>query len=314
VQLHRVTFEADGINSYELVPLPGQSLPAFTAGAHVDLCLPNALIRSYSLLNDPRERARYTIAVAKDVNSRGGSRYVHDSLRVGALLTISPPRNNFPLQEEAAHSVFIGGGIGITPLLSMIARLQALGRSWELHYASRTRRRAAFLDRLRELAGPGGEARLHLVFDGEAGASPLDIAAIVAAAPADAHLYCCGPLPMLAAFEQATANLPPAQRHVEYFAPREAAATEGGFELILQRSGRSLHVAPGQSMLAALQEAGVDVAFACSEGLCGTCETRVIAGVPDHRDQFLTDAERAANASVMICCSGSKTPSLVLDL
>ena len=312
VRLSHVTAEAEGINAYTLEPMPGQSLPPFTAGAHVDLHLPEGLVRSYSLLNDPAERDRYVIGVHHDPNGRGGSRYVHQVLRAGTTLTIGAPRNSFALHEDAPHSVLIAGGIGITPLLSMIERLAALGRVWELHYATRTPARAAFLPRLAQLAGANG--RVHLYHDGEPGGVALDVAALVARVPEGAHLYCCGPLPMLDAFEAAAAARPPGCVHVEYFAARAPAATTGGYAVVMQRSGRRVAVAPGRTMLAALLDAGANVSYSCSEGICGTCETRVIAGTPDHRDQFLTDDERAANTSVMICCSGSCTPELVLDL
>lgn len=313
VRLGAVAFEAERVQSYVLEPLYGQSLPPFTAGAHIDLHLPNGLVRSYSLLNNSQERYRYVIGVQNDPNSRGGSRYMHDTLRLGEILTCGVPRNSFALYEDAPHSVLIAGGIGITPLLSMIERLATIGRSWELHYACRTRARTAFLDRLQQLAGDHPN-RLHMFHAGEAGGERLDISTLVSRASPDAHLYCCGPPSMLAAFEQAAANRPAAQNHVEYFAARDAAAVAGGYHLVLSRSGQEVAVEPGQTMLAALLAAGVDVAFACTQGVCGTCETGVLSGVPDHRDAYLTETERATNKTVMVCCSGSRTPMLVLDL
>ncbi len=312
VLLRGITYEAEGVNAYILEPVGGGALPPFTAGAHVDLHLPNGITRSYSLLNDPAERGRYVIGVHHAPESRGGSRYVHEALRVGARLTIGPPRNNFPLNEDAPHSVLIAGGIGVTPLLSMATRLESLGRSWELHYACRTRARAAFLERLAAL--DAGRGRLHLTFDDEEGGRMLDLAALLASARPDAHLYCCGPLPMLDAFERAAQRRPAAQVHLEYFVPKSEAAVEGGYEVVLRRSGKVVPVGPGQTMLAALLNAGASVNFSCSEGVCGTCETRVLAGLPDHRDAFLTDEEKAANGTVMPCCSGSLSPRLELDL
>ncbi len=306
-------WEAEGINSYALEPVDDGHLPPFTAGSHVELHLAEGLVRSYSLLNDPRDRDRYVIGVHADPNSRGGSRHMHEVLRPGAVLTVSAPRNSFSLHEEAAHSVLIAGGIGVTPLLSMVERLQALGRSWELHYAARTRARTAFTDRLRRLAADD-HGRVTFHHDGEPGGTALDIAALLRATPAEVHLYCCGPVPMLQAFEDAAKGRPTGHVHVEYFSARENAATDGGYAVVLGRSGQRVPVAPGQSMLAALLDAGASVSFACSEGVCGTCETAVLAGVPDHRDMYLTDEERAANKTVMVCCSGSRTPELVLDL
>lgn len=309
VRLRRISLEAKTVNSYELVAIEGDLVP-FTAGSHIDLHLSNGMIRSYSLVNDPSERHRYVIAVNKDAASRGGSSFIHDRLRVGDVITVSCPKNNFVLYENAAHSVLIGGGIGITPLVSMIHRLEAVGGSWELYYAARTRETAAFLDELNAM----GSENVHLNFDQEAGAKMLDLAAIASHAPPEAHLYCCGPVSMLEAFEAATADRAAAHVHVEYFKAREKPAVEGGFELRLARSNRTIVVAEGQSILDAVLDTGVAVNYSCTSGICGTCETRVIEGVPDHRDQFLSEEERGANKTVMICCSGSKSPTLVLDL
>ena len=314
VRVRAVTYEADGILGFELVPMPPlKELPAFTAGAHIDLHLPNGLLRSYSLLNPPTERHRYLIGVNKDVKSRGGSRYMHEVLRSGETLTISAPRNNFPLDETASMNVFIAGGVGITPIMSMIARSQALGTPWRLHYAARTRRNAAFLDALHGFHNDPNVA-LSLNFDQEAGGQMLDLAAIVQALPPGAHVYCCGPLPMLDAYEQATAGLPPERVHMEYFAAKEAAATDGGFTVELARSGKQVDVRSGQTILDSLLAIGVEPPFSCQEGICGTCEVRVLEGIPDHRDLVLSNAEKAANDRIMICCSGCKTPKLVLDL
>jgi tetrachlorobenzoquinone reductase len=309
LRVRRISYEAEGINSYELVAPAGGDLAAFTAGSHVDLHLPNGMIRSYSLVNDQSERSRYVIAINKDAASRGGSRMIHETVRAGDLITISHPKNNFVLQERASHSTLIAGGIGITPLLSMIRRLGALGRSCELHYAARTRPAAAFLDELKAL-GP----RLHLHFDQEASGRVLDLPTIVRNAPAEAHLYCCGPVAMLEAFEAATADRPSAQVHVEYFTAREKPAVAGGFQVKLARSNLTITVEPGKTILNALLDAGIAVNYACTEGVCGTCETRVIEGTPDHRDLFLGKEEQAANNTMMICCSGSKSGTLVLDL
>jgi vanillate O-demethylase ferredoxin subunit len=313
VRIKRISFEAESINSYELVAPAGSDLVAFTAGSHIDLHLPDGMIRSYSLVNDPSERSRYVIAVNKDAASRGGSRFVHATLRAGDIITISHPRNNFVLQEDAAHSILIAGGIGITPLLSMIRRLEALGRSWELFYAARTRLAAAFVDELSALR-PGVQANLHLNFDQEPSGRMFELAAIVKNAPDDAHLYCCGPVPMLEAFEMATRDRPAGQVHVEYFKAKEKPAAEGGFEVRLARSNRTIKVEAGKTILNALLDAGIAVNYACTEGVCGTCETRVIEGIPDHRDLFLGKSEQAANNTMMICCSGSKSDTLVLDL
>ena len=313
VRVKRISFEADNINSYELVNPDGGDLAPFTAGSHIDVHLPNGMIRSYSLVNDQGERNRYVIAVNNDAASRGGSKLIHETMRVGDIIAVTLPRNNFALQEDAGHSVLIAGGIGITPLLSMIRRLEALGRSWELFYAARTRLTAAFLDELNALR-PDVHPNLHLNFDQEPEARMMDLSSIVKAALPDAHLYCCGPVPMLEAFEAATVDRPAGHVHVEYFKAREKPAAEGGFEVKLARSNRTIAVPAGQTILDALLEAGISANYACTEGVCGTCETRVIEGNPDHRDLFLSKEEQEANKTIMICCSGSKSPTLVLDI
>ncbi len=313
VRIKRISYEAESINSYELVAPSGGDLAPFTAGSHVDLHLPNGMIRSYSLVNDQSERNRYVIAVNNDAASRGGSRLIHDTLRVGQIVTISHPRNNFALNESAGHSVLIAGGIGVTPLLSMIRRLTALERSWELHYAARTRLCAAFLDELNAISSQA-RANLRVNFDQEPGGRMLDVAEIVKGAPPGAHLYCCGPVAMLEVFEAAASGLPSQQVHVEYFKAKESPAADGGFEVRLARSNRTIVVEPGKTILNALLDAGIAVNYACTEGVCGTCETKVLEGIPDHRDLFLDKAEQAANTTMMICCSGSRSSTLVLDL
>jgi len=313
VRVKRMTYEAERINSYELVPPVGGELDPFTAGSHIDLHLPDKMIRSYSLLNDQRERHRYVIAVNKDAASRGGSSFLHDQVRVGDILTVSAPKNNFPLREDADASVLIAGGIGITPLLSMIRRLESLERRWDLFYAARTRGAAAFLDELGSLR-PNVHLNLPVDVDDERSGRMFDLASIVRKAPAQAHLYCCGPAPMLEAFEAAAADRPGHCVHVEYFRAREAPALEGGFEVKLAKSNRTVAVKAGKTILDSLLEAGITPKYACSDGVCGTCETRVLDGIPDHRDRYLSEQEQASNKTIMICCSASRSRTLVLDL
>lgn len=314
VRVRATTYEAEGILGFELTPLPpATELPAFTAGAHIDLHLDNGLVRSYSLLNDPQERHRYCIAVNKDAKSRGGSRYLHDSLRTGSVLTIGAPRNNFPLDETAPHNVFIAGGIGITPMLGMIARSRTLGTPWTLYYSARTRQNAAFVAQAQAYAAESG-GNLVLNFDQEPGGKMLDLKAIVQGLPTDAHVYCCGPIPMLEAYEQATASLPPERVHMEYFAAKDAAATDGGYTVELRRSGKTLSVEAGQTILDALIAVGAEPPYSCREGICGTCEVKVLEGIPDHRDLVLSQAEKLANDRMLVCCSGAKSSKLVLDL
>ena len=315
VLVKSITHEALGINAWELRRPDGGELPPFTAGSHIGLHLANGMVRSYSLCNSQHERDRYVIAINRDPRSSGGSRFIHEALRAGDTIHISPPRNNFPLVENASHVVFIAGGIGITPLYSMIQRLEQLGCSWELHYSARVSQMCAFkaqLDTL-EKKRPG---RVHFNFDQEPGGRMTDLGALIAEAPADAHLYCCGPNPMLKAFEGAAQALgrPPAQVHVEYFAAREEAVVGGGFTVVLARSNKRFDIAPGKTILDTLLDNRLDVPFSCRQGVCGACEVRVLEGVPDHRDSLLSPEEQASNETMMICCSGSKSPSLVLDI
>jgi vanillate O-demethylase ferredoxin subunit len=312
LRLVTIRYEADAILSFEFRDPGGRDLPAFDAGAHVDVHLPNGLVRSYSLCNSSTERERYVVAVARDASSRGGSTAMHDTLRVGQLVKVGFPRNHFPLDESAASTVLIAGGIGITPMFCMLQRLQVLGLDWELYYAARGRQNAAFLRELHALAAdhPG---RVHLHFDQEQG--PFDLAPVLRErVPADAHVYCCGPLPMLQAFEQATAHLPPQQVHVEYFRPKDAPATSGGIEVELCRSKKVVVVPAGKTVLDAVLDAGIDVPYSCMEGICGSCEVAVLEGEPDHHDSVLSEQQRQANKSMMLCCSGAKSARLVLDL
>jgi vanillate O-demethylase ferredoxin subunit len=308
MRLTAITYAAEQVHLYEFRPVSGTSVPRFTAGAHVDLHLSNGLVRQYSIANAQEERHRYVLGVKRDATGRGGSRFMHDELRVGAVVEVGGPRNNFPLVETAAYSVLIAGGIGVTPIVSMVARLRSLARPWELHYAVRRRSEAAFLDRL--LAGDG-HVRLHV--DEEEG-GVLDVARIVGAAPDEAHLYCCGPAPMLEAFTAAAASWPAGRVHLEYFSSTIAPAVESGFIVELARSKLRVEILPGQTILEMLRARGLDVQSSCEQGICGSCETRVLAGEPDHRDLLLSDEEKAANEVMMICCSGSRSPVLVLDL
>jgi tetrachlorobenzoquinone reductase len=307
VRLTAIRYAARDINLYEFRRPDGGALPAYAPGAHIDLHLPNGLIRNYSLTVAKPEAGAYTFGIKRDGAGRGGSRLIHDELKVGRIVKISAPRNTFPLDEAAAHSILIAGGIGITPIWCMVQRLAELGRPFALYYACRSRAEMAFLDTLEGLP----QARLH--FDDQQGCV-LDVAAIVRAAPREAQLYCCGPAPMLAAFEAASADWPRAQVHVEYFTPKAVPARTGGFIVELARSGREFFIPEGHSILGVLLDEGIDVDYSCELGICGACEQRVLAGEPEHRDSILTEEEQAENKRVMICCAGCKSERLVLDL
>jgi tetrachlorobenzoquinone reductase len=311
VLIKSITYEADDVISLDLRPVGARTLPAFTAGAHIELQLRNGLPRSYSLANPQHERHRYCVAVQKEPTGRGGSRFIHETLRAGDTLLVRPPRNNFALVDSSECSVLIAGGIGITPIWCMMQRLVESGRPWKLFYAVRSRRRAAFLDAILTL---DAVRNVYLHCDDESRGAFINLEAVVQDAAPGTHFYCCGPLPMLAAFERAAAGLPADTVHVEYFAAREPVAVSGGFDVVLARSGRSVFVPHHSTILDALAAAGVAVEHSCLEGVCGTCETKVLEGVPDHHDMVLSEQERASNRTMMICCSGSKTERLVLDL
>lgn len=302
--------EAEGVCSLELHSQDGELLPPFEAGAHIDLVLPG-VVRQYSLCNDPAERHRYLVGVLHEPQSRGGSRCVHEQLREGDALQISHPRNLFPLSPEAPHSVLFAGGIGITPILAMAEQLAREGRSFELHYAVRSASRAAFAERLRA-ASYAARVRLHV---DTAGRPALDFASVLRDAGEASHLYVCGPRGFIDAALAGARRLgwAEARLHTEYFSAAPHAPGDA-FDLVLARSGRVVRVAAGQSAVAALGDAGVEVPVSCEQGICGTCLTPVIEGEPDHRDSFLTPEERSRNDCFTPCCSRAKTARMTVDL
>lgn len=307
MRLVSIRYAARDTHLYEFARPDGGVLPDATPGSHIGLHLPNGLMRQYSLVSASAAPASYVVGIKRDAQSRGGSRYVHESLRVGTVIDVEPPRNNFTLVEDASETVLFAGGIGITPIKSMVERLTALGRDWRLYYCCRSREDAAFHAEL------AATARVHWHFDAEAG-RVFDMAAALARVGREAHVYCCGPAPMLAAFESATADRPRDRVHVEYFTAKHEAATAGGYTVRLAKSGREFPIAEGQRILHVLRDSGIDVAYSCEEGICGACETRVVSGTPDHRDSILSESERAGGKTMMICCSGSKTATLELDI
>lgn len=308
-----IELAAEDILSFVLRPMDISLAERIDPGSHVDVHLPNGMMRSYSLSNGPGPRRTLRLTVARDANSRGGSTYMHDKLRVGQILEISKPRNNFDLDEQGALSVFIAGGIGVTPFIPMITRLNQIGKPWRLHYCTRNRERAALIDEIEQLAadGPGDFLPNYDDTDGI-----FDLAGTLDSLPQHAHVYCCGPSSMLDTFRNGAqkAGIPSDQVHFEYFSTDTVSATEGGFVVALQKSGSEITVQPGETILQALVKHGINIPYSCEEGICGACETHVIEGTPDHRDMILTDQEKAASKTMMVCCSGSKSPRLVLDL
>ncbi|MFJ8884817.1 PDR/VanB family oxidoreductase [Streptomyces sp. NPDC102402] len=302
--VRRMTWEAEGVLSVELVHPDGKPLPAWTPGAHLDVHA-GGQVRQYSLCGDPHAPDVYRIGVLHEPASRGGSRFVHTQLRPGQQITVSEPRNHFALEEADAY-VFVAGGIGITPLLAMAREAARRGAAWRMVYGGRSRASMAFTGELDALGGD-----VTLVPQDEHGHIDLDTQ--LAGLPDGTLLYSCGPEPLLAAVEQ---RCPADRLRLERFAAPtvERAGDDEAFEVECRTSGLTLTVGAGTSVLEAAEGAGLAVESSCRDGICGSCETRVLEGTPDHRDFLLSEAERAAGASMMICVSRCASGRLVLDL
>ncbi|WP_050460938.1 PDR/VanB family oxidoreductase [Herbaspirillum autotrophicum] len=313
VRVARKAVEALDIVSLELVATEGAGLPPFSAGSHVDLHLPNGISRQYSLCNDPTESHRYLLSILRDPASRGGSQAVHELVREGDELQISTPKNHFALVPEAEHSLLLAGGIGVTPILCMAERLAKTSASFEMHYCSRAPERTAF--RARIGASPFAD-RVHFHFDSEGPQQRLALDVLLAQAAPGTHLYVCGPKGFMdAVLASARAKGWPEDRlHYEFFAGAAPVTDGQAFEVRLASSGRTVAVPAGQSVVAALAQAGVHIPVSCEQGVCGTCLTRVLDGQPDHQDMYLTPDEQERNDQFLPCCSRSKSALLVLDL
>ena len=302
---------AEGVVSLVLADPDGGDLPEWSPGAHLDLVLGENLIRQYSLCGDVADRSRLRVAVLREPASRGGSRSVHEDVSVGDLIAVKGPRNNFPLVDAPSY-LFVAGGIGITPMKPMIAEVDARGAEWMLLYGGRTASGMAFADALTQQYSD----RVQVRPQDEYGLLDLD-AALDALTPGTA-VYCCGPEPLLAAIEEKCKSRSGVELHLERFAPKviesENDGPAEGFDVVLDRSGKTVTVSADETVLDALLREGVEVDFSCREGTCGTCEQTVLDGVPDHRDSVLDDDEQAANDCMMVCVSRSCTPRLVLDL
>lgn len=315
LMLRAIELEAQDIRSFELIDPDGAELPPFEAGAHIDVRLPGGLTRQYSLCDPPWQRHHYRIAVLEVSGGRGGSRAMNRELRTGDLLEVSAPRNLFPLNTEADHTVLLAGGIGITPIVAMAAELARTGRSFELHYCTRSRERSAFLKRLEPWIATG-KAFLHC--DNGDPRNGLDIAQLLSSHRDGTHLYYCGPPGFMQAAKSASAHWPRQHVHCEYFMPESGAATQAPgastdeFQVILDRSQVALRVPSSKSILQAVREAGIDCESSCETGVCGACRVRYLEGTPEHRDYVLDDDERSR--FVLICCARSKSEYLVLDL
>jgi tert-butyl alcohol monooxygenase/tert-amyl alcohol desaturase reductase len=332
VRVVSVRYEAEDINLYELADPDGGELPPFTAGAHIDLHFRDGRIRQYSLCNDPAERHRYVIGILKDLAGRGGSTTIFEKVHAGSILTISKPRNLFPLAAAAQRHLLLAGGIGVTPMIAMLAQLERDNADFVLHYCTRSPPKTAFRNRL---APPAAACRVHYHHDGGDPRRGLDIAALLRDRPGGTHLYYCGPPGFMTAVKNASAHWPKEMVHFEYFTPVAPADVIGstsvdpttaalrttsnaavdipvGFQIRIQSSGALYDVPNDKSIVQVLREHGMEVETSCESGLCGTCRTRYIEGDPEHHDYVLDDEEKYEY--VMICCARSKSPLLVLDL
>ncbi|MEJ2864294.1 PDR/VanB family oxidoreductase [Actinomycetospora flava] len=301
--------EADGVVALTLARTDGGELPAWAPGAHVDVHLADGLVRQYSLCGDPAGRTRWRLGVLREPVSRGGSEFVFDKVHGGDIVTVGEPRNHFAL-EPAARYVFVAGGIGITPILPMIAAAEASGAEWTLLYGGRTRRSMAFVD---ELAAHGD--RVTIAPQDEVGL--LDLTGLLATPRRGALVYACGPEPMLCAVDSFMAGWPSGSLRVERFAPKTLENTGAeGFEVEFAASGVTAVVPPDRSILTVAEEAGIAALWSCREGTCGTCETPLLAGRAEHRDSMLTAEEQADQNTIFICVSRAEQgcPRLTLDL
>jgi len=310
--------EAKDVSVLELRDPLGEYLPSFSPGAHIEIRLNNGLIRHYSLLNDSQERDRYVVAVGLCINSLGGSRYIHSNICEGDLLSVSPPRNNFPLEENAERYCFIAGGIGITPILSMIRWCILHDKTWRLFYTSRNRQRAAFYEELQVLASP---QQVIFHFNDEHEGRFLEIEQIADSIAPGEHVYCCGPNPLMQCVKQAMESHPASQVHFEWFsAPVQPVLEDSGeiptgsFDVILRESGRTVRVSEEKSILDALEAQGIEAPYSCRAGICRTCETEVCSGTPDHRDFILSDEEKSSGETILICVSRAKSSTLEINL
>jgi phthalate 4,5-dioxygenase reductase subunit len=298
---------AEDIHRFELRDPAGAELPEFSAGAHVQVRVPNGLIRKYSLCNDPAERDRYLIAVKREVPGRGGSESMIRDVAEGAEVPVSAPANNFALAKSPAGYLFVAGGIGITPIMAMIRQLTAAGGRFKLYYCTRTPDATAFRD---ELSAPELSGKVKIHHDGGDLAKALDLWPIVE--KPQGHLYCCGPRGLMQSVRDMTGHWSPSAVHFEAFT--EAAGTrpdDRPFTVRLAKSGGRIAVPVGKTILEALRDHGLDVPSSCESGTCGTCRTRLISGDVDHRDLVLADDERASN--IMVCVSRARAGELVID-
>ncbi|KAA3625834.1 MAG: oxidoreductase [Proteobacteria bacterium] len=320
VRVQSIVYQGDYINQYEIVDPDGRQLPPFRAGDHIDLYFRDGRVRQYSLCNDPAERNRYLFSVLRQEDGRGGSKAIFDLVHVGRILRISRPRSNFPLSGEARRHLLLAGGIGITPIMSMTYELSARGEDFELHYCTRSPDRTAFM---KELSESAFKDSVHIYHDGGVPGRGLDVGALLREYGEGTHLYYCGPPGFMRVVSEASRHWPAHCVHYELFEPPEGSPSvpedvagadmiEVGFKVRLAQKDLEFVVPGDKTIVEVLRENGVEVETSCEAGLCRTCKTRYLQGEPDHRDYVLDEDEQ--REYVLVCCSRSKSPVLVLDL
>ncbi len=312
LRVQSVRYEAESIHAFELVDPGGALLPEVTAGSHLDVHLGSGLMRSYSLTGNPLDRRRWMLGVLREAKGQGGSRAMHEQVKVGQILTVGLPRNAFPLAGDATHSVLLAGGIGITPLKAMAHTLKAQGASFELHYCARTPEHAAFKEELQGLVAPG---QLHFHHDQGDPAKGLDLAALLKQPAPGTHVYFCGPAGFMKACADATAHWASGTVHSEHFKAPEPKVSDmpaGSFQVNLARTGITVQVGADQTIVRAIELAGHRVPTSCLSGLCGACKTPYLEGDVEHNDYILSDEEKTH--CMTVCVSRSRGPLLVLDI
>lgn len=324
LQMRQITHQAQKINSFEMVHPEGEDLPDFTAGAHIDFFFHDGSVRQYSLCNDPKERHRYLIAILRDDKGRGGSVALHERLHVQRTVSIGKPRNNFPIHEEAKHHLFLAGGIGVTPMMSMMYHCQNIGADYTLHYCTRSKETTAFRS---EFEGPIAEGRVIVHHDEGNPENGLDLKALLKKHTSGTHLYYCGPPGFMRAVKEFSAHWPDDTVHFEYFtaaaSPKATMSEEEmshagdeamgiGFQVKIASSGSVFSVPNHKSITQVLAENGVEIEVSCEAGLCRTCAVKYLEGEVDHKDLVLSESDRAQYLTP--CCSRAKSKLLVLDL
>ncbi|MDF3346007.1 PDR/VanB family oxidoreductase [Acinetobacter pittii] len=303
--------EGGNIAVMEFESATSATLPKVEAGAHIDVHLPNGMVRQYSLCQNPNDEGKFRLGILRDPESRGGSVSAFDEIKDGMQIQVSEPKNLFPLLK-AKHSVLIGGGIGITPLITMAYQLAHEGASFELHYCGASPEKCAFVDEIKN-----GELAQYTTFHfkSEGASHRAFFESAIKDIDLESHIYTCGPVGFMdwVINLATTHDFPEQQIHKEYFQV-ETDTSGDSFEVVAERSGKIIMVEAGETILQALAKEGIEIEMSCEQGVCGTCMCDVIEGEPDHRDVYFTDEEKASNEQILVCCSRSKTPRLVLDI